>query len=151
MKATEFLDVVPRSFKNAAWAVAACFVVGGIVVAGMQAIHPAQTTHHAALPALVLAQGSAIGMLGAVFVSTWILCLGYVHADARRRAMPAWLWTLVSAFIPNLLGFLLYFACRRAIAVPCPHCNQANAPGQRFCSWCGQPASGPLASGGVLA
>jgi hypothetical protein len=142
MKTAEFMDVVPRSFKKAAYAVSACSVLACIAVMVGRATQ--------GYP-LAFLKGMALGLVGAVFVSTWLLCLGYVHADARRRAMPPWLWTLIAAFIPNLLGFLLYFACRRAIAVPCPHCNQANAPGQRFCSWCGHPASGPLASGGVLA
>jgi hypothetical protein len=87
----------------------------------------------------------------AVFASTWVLCLGWVYADARKRAMPAWLWVAVAACVPNLLGFLIYFACRRPIALPCPHCGQPNGPGQRFCSWCGQIAAGPLAGEGEVA
>jgi hypothetical protein len=141
MNIHKFLDVVPRSFKRAAVGLAATAVVAGVVAAVVNRVQE----HACAFVPL------AGGLAAAVFVSIWVLCLGFVHADARRRGMPAWLWTLVAACIPNLLGFLLYFACRRPIAVPCPHCGQANAPGQRFCSWCGHLASGPLASEGNLA
>lgn len=136
-----FLDVVPRSFKRAAVGFAAVAVTAGVVVTVLNTVQK----HPSAIVYLVA------GIAGAAFIFIWVLCLGFVHADARRRGMPAWLWTCVAAFIPNLLGFLLYFACRRPIAVPCPHCGQPNAPGQRFCSWCGHLASGPLASEGKLA
>jgi hypothetical protein len=80
-------------------------------------------------------------LLAGVVIALWILCLGYVNADARRRAMPPILWTLIAAFIPNLLGFLLYFALRRPIALPCPQCGQATIAAQRFCPWCGYQGS----------
>jgi hypothetical protein len=69
-------------------------------------------------------------------IAIWILCLGYVYADSRRRAMPAILWTLLAALVPNLLGFLFYFALRRPLVSPCPRCGQPGETG-RFCSACG--------------
>jgi len=90
--------------------------------------------------------GLGLGLLVGVVIAIWILGLGYVNADARRRGMPPILWTLIAAFIPNLLGFLLYFALRRPVASPCPHCGQAMTAEQRFCSWCGYQGSSALAS-----
>jgi hypothetical protein len=84
------------------------------------------------------------GLVAGVVIAIWILGLGYVYADARRRGMPPILWTLIAAFIPNLLGFLLYFALRRPIALPCPHCGQPTTAEQRFCSWCGYQGSSAL-------
>ena len=149
MKIRAFLAIVPKSFKWAALLLAVCSVVAGMTVTVVFGVQ------HGSISAPDFG-GTAtspfgIGLAVAFFGPVWVLCLGYVYADARRRAMPPLLWTLVVAFIPNLLGFLLYFACRRPIAVPCPHCSQPNAPGQRFCSWCGHPAAGPLAIGGLLA
>lgn len=46
--------------------------------------------------------------------------------------MPPILWTLVAALVPNLLGFLFYFAMRKSVAPPCPHCGQALEDGRRF-------------------
>jgi hypothetical protein len=146
MNVNGVLDTVPRSFKNAAWVVALAFAVGGIAIAWANVVQPRHFS-----TAFTIAEGVAFGLLAGAFASIWVLSLGYVYADARRRTMPPLLWTLVAAFIPNLLGFLVYFACRKPLALPCPHCGQANVPGQRFCSWCGHVASGPLASEGNLA
>ncbi len=89
------------------------------------------------LPVLIslvcLIPGAFIGCLFAV----WVLGLGYVYGDARRRNMPAVPWLLVALFVPNLLGFLLYFVLRKPLARPCPQCGQAIPPEQRFFSWCG--------------
>jgi hypothetical protein len=81
-----------------------------------------------------LGTGLLVGALAAI----WILCLGYVYVDARRRAMPPVPWTLIAALVPNLLGFLFYFALRKPIAAPCPQCGQAVESGQHFCSRCGR-------------
>ena len=87
-----------------------------------------------------LIQPLGAGLLGLLFgcmVALWILCLGYVYADSRRRAMPAVPWTLIAMMVPNLLGFLFYFALRRPLTSPCPQCGQALHPAQRFCAACG--------------
>jgi hypothetical protein len=148
MKIRQFLDVVPKPVKTAGFAIVACGVVIGITAVLIGSMHDGRFSPHAAsgsvLTALI-AHGLGLGLLGGVVTATWALCLGYVYADARRRAMPPILWTLVAAFIPNLLGFLLYFACRRPIALPCPHCGRAITAEQRFCSWCGQQGSSTLA------
>ena len=131
MSVRQFLDVVPKSVKT----VAACDSGRrGADRPGRQ-INRGMWSKAAPLP--VLLPGAGLGLLAGVVIAIWILCLGYVNADARRRGMPPILWTLIVAFIPNLLGFLLYFALRRPIALPCPHCGQATTAGQRFCSWCG--------------
>jgi hypothetical protein len=90
-------------------------------------------------------------LLGGTFVgclfAIWVLSLGYVYGDARRRGMPAVLWTLVAFLVPNLLGFLLYFVLRKPLASPCRRCGQAITPEQPFCSWCGNPQyAGPGAA-----
>jgi hypothetical protein len=149
MKIRAFLSSVPKSFKWAAFGLAVCSLAAGTTATLVTMIE------HGIVPGTAAAGEAAMpfgaGIAAAVLGSIWVIFLGYVNADARQRSMPAWLWTLIAAFIPNLLGFLLYFACRRPISVPCPHCGQANTPGHRFCSWCGQLAAGPLASEGKLA
>jgi hypothetical protein len=90
-----------------------------------------------------LAPGMLAGLALGILISTWVVCLGFVYADAQRRSMPAVLWTLVAALVPNLLGFLLYFVMRQPPSVPCSHCGQMIKAGQRFCSWCGQMETMP--------
>jgi drug/metabolite transporter (DMT)-like permease len=139
MSVRQFLDVVPKSVKTVA-AVIACG--GGVIgLAGTFIEGGGQNA-----PFHVLLPGVGLGLLGGVMIAIWALCVGYVNADARRRGMPPILWTLIVVFIPNLLGFLLYFALRRPIALPCPHCGQATTAGQRFCSWCGYQGSSALSS-----
>jgi hypothetical protein len=126
------LSVVPKGSRIAACAVVCCAVLIGVVV-GITQGH----LHNARPPAPGGLIGMSIGLLAGALAALWILCLGYVYADARRRAMPAVLWTLLVALVPNLLGFLFYFALRRPLASPCPKCGHAIAAEHRFCAWCG--------------
>jgi hypothetical protein len=143
MRVRQFLDVVPKSVRTGAFTIVGCALLVGVAVSIGGANHGRVSAEGASLPVLasVAAQGLCFGLLAGVLIATWAICLGYVYADARRRGMPPVLWTLVAAFIPNLLGFLLYFASRRPIALPCPRCGQAITPDQRFCSWCGHQGS----------
>lgn len=97
------------------------------------------------LPVLGALGGLVAGLFVGCLFSALILALGYVYGDARRRNMPAALWTLIAFFVPNLLGFLLYFVLRKPIATPCPQCGQPISVEQRFCSCCGyqRPVAGP--------
>jgi hypothetical protein len=139
MSVRQFLDVVPKSVKAVA-----CGTAGGVVLIGL--VSRFIEGHGQNTPFLDLLPGVGFGLLAGVVIAIWILCLGYVNADARRRGMPPILWTLIAAFIPNLLGFLLYFALRRPIALPCPHCGKPTTAEQRFCSWCGYQGSSTLAT-----
>jgi hypothetical protein len=139
MSVRQFLDVVPRTVKIVASAIA-----GGVVLIGLVGTFIEGHGQIASFP--VLLPGLGLGLLAGVVIAIWILGLGYVNADARRRGMPPILWTLIAAFIPNLLGFLLYFALRRPIALPCSHCGQAMTSEQRFCSWCGYQGASALST-----
>jgi hypothetical protein len=134
MSVRQFLDVVPKSVKT----VAAVIAGGGLLI-GL-----ALTVRFIEGKAFI--GGPFLAVLAGTVIAIWILGVGYVNADARRRGMPPILWTLIVVFIPNLLGFLLYFALRRPIALPCPHCGQPTTAGQRFCSWCGYQGSSALSS-----
>jgi hypothetical protein len=127
MSVRQFLDVVPKSVKTAA-----ALIAGGGMLIGPAIAWATKDSSRASF-----AHGIAFGLLVGVGASIWVLGLGYVNADARRRGMPPILWTLIAAFIPNLLGFLLYFALRQSIASPCPNCGRGMRAEQRFCSWCG--------------
>jgi Phospholipase_D-nuclease N-terminal len=136
VKAHQFLSVVPNPFR-----LAACVVVCGCVLIGLVGL-PQTPGHSTGLPAA----GVGIGLLAGSIAGIWVLCLGYVYADARRRAMHPVLWTLIAALIPNLLGFLLYFALRPPVMLPCPGCGRPIATEQRFCSWCGRERASPPSS-----
>ena len=126
---SRFLSVVPKVVQVWAVAIVAAAVliglaVGGYAVAGGAALRTRFVYAAAAL---------AVGMV----IAIWLLCLGFVFADARRRGMRAPGWTLVAMLMPNLLGFLLYFVMRRPLAAPCVSCSREIPVDQPFCSWCG--------------
>jgi hypothetical protein len=148
MKIRRFLSVVPRAVQIWSLVIAGCAVLIGLGAGYFEA------QQGATLRTIFTYAGS--GLFGGVVIGAWLLCLGFVFADARRRGMRPFLWVLVAALFPHLLGFLLYFVLRQPIATTCPHCGRMIPLNQRFCSWCGNPqpapgsgnaASGPGSSG----
>jgi hypothetical protein len=77
------------------------------------------------------------GLTFGVFTAAFFLALGYVYGDARRRDMPAWAWVIAAFFIPNFIGFILYFLFRGPLFGPCSSCGKPIRGGQAFCSHCG--------------
>jgi hypothetical protein len=142
MKLRRFLSIVPKTVQLWASILVGCAVLIGLVV-GYEA------ADQGALLRTMSMYGSAALVLGSL-LAIWLLCLGFVFADARRRAMRSVLWVLVAALFPHLLGFLLYFVMRHPIAATCTQCGMTVSNHQRFCSWCGTPlvpsesTSGPL-------
>ena len=123
---------MPKAVRVAACAILCCAVLVGVILGiTLRPVHCPT-----APPALNGLIGMGMGLLIGTLAAIWVLGLGYVYADAGRRAMPPILWTLIAALVPNLLGFLFYFALRRPLVSPCPRCGQ---PGEiaRFCSSCG--------------
>ncbi|HEY5381309.1 MAG TPA: zinc ribbon domain-containing protein [Acidobacteriaceae bacterium] len=130
MNTRPFFQVVPAQVKLWAW-----IAVIGAVATGLSVAVWATAAHHASPWTILLY--SAAGLFIGLLFATWLLGLGFVFADARRRAMRPVLWVFVCILFPHLLGFLLYFVMRQPLASPCGHCGQAVPSGQRFCSWCG--------------
>ena len=142
MKFHQFLSVVPKPVRTGASVIVVCAALIGAVAGFVEGGAGRGSALGVPFPAPIAGLGIGLlaGLVMGVVMAIWVLCLGYVYGDARRRSMPPILWTLIAALIPNLLGFLLYFALRRPIALPCAHCGQATLAEQRFCSWCGYPA-----------
>jgi len=137
-----FLNVVPRAVRIVAGIVVACGAFVGPVVGAIARA----TDHHPNGPVGVLGAGFlglAMGLFLGCVIAIWLLCLGFVYADAKRRAMRPVLWLLVVILFPNLLGFLLYFVMRQPIGTTCSGCGRTIPLFQPFCSWCGhaQPMS----------
>jgi hypothetical protein len=149
MNIREPLSIVPLPARRISSTLVVCGAVIGPVAGYIeQTVNNGWVPFHG-LPLPVV--GSMIGFGMGLFIGSlfaiWVLALGYVYGDARRRNMPAVPWTLVAFLVPNLLGFLLYFVLRKPLATPCPQCGQAMTPEQRFCSWCGYQRTAPAAGG----
>jgi RNA polymerase subunit RPABC4/transcription elongation factor Spt4 len=78
-----------------------------------------------------------IPFLPATILAFLALMVGYVNRDAGRRGMSRTLWTLLVIFIPNAIGFILYFLLRNPIRVECPKCGTVIDPRVNFCPRCG--------------
>jgi hypothetical protein len=89
----------------------------------------------------VLASLAMAGMVAlvAVFLVPWILLLGYVNRDAKRRGMNSTLWTLLCVMLMPAyvaLGFIIYFLVREPLPYACPKCGATVGPRFNFCTTC---------------
>ncbi len=130
-----FISTVPKGVQLWGAVVVGCALLIGLVV-GYEAADKG-----AELRTMSTFGGAAL--LFGILAAIWLLCLGFVFTDARRRAMRPVLWVLVAALFPHLLGFLLYFVLRQPIALPCAHCGKTVPLHQPFCPWCGSAQVGP--------
>jgi len=76
------------------------------------------------------------GILAGVVGAAYLLLIGYVNRDSKRRGMSPVLWTLVAILVPNLLGILLYFVLRQPLVHACPQCGSAVQAAFNFCPRC---------------
>jgi hypothetical protein len=77
------------------------------------------------------------GALAFAVFSVYLLILGYIVGDARRRGMPVLLWTLLAMFIPSAIGIILYFILRRPLLRACSQCGVPVDAAYTFCPACG--------------
>jgi hypothetical protein len=131
---TQIKDVVPKGAKVAAL----IFFIAAVLCAAAFAFHAgvidAQAHRSmgpsaAAIPLAAVALGTVGGL--------WLLAVGYIYADAKRRGMPPALWVAVAILVPNMIGFILYFALRKPLLSACANCGQGVMPEQKFCPSCG--------------
>ena len=150
---TQIKNVVPKGIKVTAATVFAIGVICMAVFAFKSGVADAHATRGGAPPASLL---SAFSLLAGIFVALWLLAMGYIYADSKHRGMPPALWLAVAILVPNMIGFILYFALRKPLLVACASCGQGVTPGQRFCPSCGHeqgsssgPSSNPTSSSGI--
>ena len=123
------LKIIPP----AAWLVAGIFLLFWFAVA-LPMILGTVTPKPGEPPVWVLA-----GLLtfAGVVLGLWVVMVFYVNTDSGRRQMSRLLWTLLVIFIPNAIGFIVYFLLRKPIAHPCPKCRAPLQAEFVFCPACG--------------
>ena len=91
------------------------------------------------LAVLVNREGSFlwVGIIGPMFLAAYVLLVGYVYGDARRRRMRHVMWMWLAILVPNGLGIVIYFILREPLAVYCTTCGLAMRPGFAYCPGCG--------------
>ena len=69
-------------------------------------------------------------------LASYILLVGYVSRDVKRRNMPAALWMLIAVVMPAGLGAVVYFLLRQPIMMRCPNCTTELTASVHFCPQC---------------
>jgi len=77
-----------------------------------------------------------IGFIAGAALVFWMLLVGYVNRDAKRRGMSVTLWTLLVIFVPDAIGFIIYFLMRQPLRNPCPKCGAVADSAFNFCPKC---------------
>jgi RNA polymerase subunit RPABC4/transcription elongation factor Spt4 len=77
-----------------------------------------------------------LGLLAGIGAGCFLLLIGYINRDAKRRGMSPLLWTIVALIIPNALGIILYFVLRQPLQSTCPQCGNVVQSGFSFCPRC---------------
>ncbi len=101
--------------------------------AGMQYLFHGVLPHHKheMLPMRLL-----MGWVWGTLAASYVLLVGYVSRDVKRRNMPARLWMFVVAMMPGGIGAVLYFLLRQPMLTRCPHCSTEIASSYNFCPQC---------------
>jgi RNA polymerase subunit RPABC4/transcription elongation factor Spt4 len=135
----EEIKIVPK------WLIWTCVVLWLVAIAIGTLINlsgvngetfPPALAGHPALASLALA--GIITLISAV-TAIWLMALGYVYRDARRRGMNGGLWTLLCMLLSwpfFAIGFILYFQVREPLPFPCPRCSTMVGARFNFCPNC---------------
>jgi double zinc ribbon protein len=68
-------------------------------------------------------------------LASYILLVGYVSRDVKRRNMSAKVWMLIILLLPGN-GAVVYFLLRQPIQMACPGCHSQINSSYNFCPQC---------------
>lgn len=112
-----------------AWSIVLSIVV---FVAVQYLFHGVLPHHkHEMLPMRLL-----MGYSWGTALASYVLLVGYVSRDVRRRAMPAGLWMSIVLLMPGGIGAIVYFLLRQPVLSRCPHCSTEISTSFNFCPQC---------------
>jgi len=77
-----------------------------------------------------------MGYSWGTMLATYVLLIGYVSRDVKRRNMSAGLWLLVVIVMPGGIGAVVYFLLRQPLLSRCPHCGTEITSSIHFCPQC---------------
>jgi Double zinc ribbon len=110
------------------------WVLAGIAFVGSQVAFHIVLAHQPDAPPIWARP--LLGLLVGLLLGCFVLFIGYINRDAKRRGMSPVLWTIVAVLIPNALGILLYFVLRQPLRSACPQCGNTVETGFSFCPRC---------------
>ncbi len=110
-------------------------VLSLIIFAGIQILNfkvlPPPPPHHNFLPFRMLGSYSW-GMA----LASYVLLIGYISRDVKRRNMSAGIWMLIVLVLPGGIGAVVYFLLRQPVMTRCPSCRTELANSFHFCPQC---------------
>lgn len=112
-----------------AWSVILAIAAFGAVQYLFQGVMPHH--RHEMLPMRIL-----MGYSWGTMLATYVLLIGYVSRDVKRRNMSAGLWMLVVIVMPGGIGAVVYFLLRQPVLSRCPHCSTEITSNIHFCPQC---------------
>ena len=95
------------------WSVVLAIIVFGAVQYLFHGVLPHHK--HELLPMRLL-----MGYSWGTAFASYVLLVGYVSRDVKRRSMPAGLWMLIVVVMPGGIGAVVYFLLRQPLLRPCP-------------------------------
>jgi len=132
---------IPRGFwgnlgliRPAAWVVAVALLIGMQFLFWYVAWPQSHPDEMARMP---FALKVFLPILAGMTCFIYVLLVGFIYVDAKRRGMRQVMWTLLAIFIPNAIGIILYFVMRDPMPTPCPKCGKLSAQSFTFCPQCG--------------
>jgi hypothetical protein len=116
------------------------WVVAATLFVGMQflfwcVIWP--SSHADEMARLPFALKVFLPLLASTILAIYVLLVGFIYMDAKRRGMRAGMWTVLAIVIPYSIGIILYFVLRDPMPTPCPKCSRLSAQSFTFCPSCG--------------
>jgi len=117
------LQLIPR------WSI----VLAVVVFIGVQYIFHGVMPHNKAnlLPLRLLMSYS-----WGTAIASYVLLVGYVSRDVKRRNMSARLWMLLVIVMPGGIGAVVYFLLRQPILSRCPNCSTQIDAACNYCPQC---------------
>jgi hypothetical protein len=136
------LRIVPKWL---VWLVVGLFVVAQITLLVINlGFHVMSTPQGDVFPYAGQPALSALAMAGMVtgvgiILGSFLLLVGYVSRDARRRGMNSTLWTILVVVLSSGwggLGFIIYFLVREPLPYSCPQCEATVGARFNYCPNC---------------
>jgi hypothetical protein len=69
-------------------------------------------------------------------LASYVLLIGYISRDVKRRNMSAGIWMLIVLVMPGGIGAVVYFLLRQPMMTRCPSCRTEVASEFHFCPQC---------------
>lgn len=67
-----------------------------------------------------------------------VVVAALVYRDAAKRGMDPWLWAAVAAFVPFLIGVVIYLVVRSNGRAACANCGKTIRADYKVCPYCGK-------------